>query len=102
MLLGAILLWGMGGAPSRTHVLKITGFQFLSPRIHLAVGATLTWGNEDIVPHTATAVAGAWDSGTIAAKGTVVAEENRAPSAMTARRAQREFSPLRLLQASLL
>ncbi len=69
LLLGAILLWGMGGAPSRTHVLKITGFQFVPPRITVAVGDTLTWVNEDIVPHTATAATGAWDSGTIAAKG---------------------------------
>jgi plastocyanin len=59
----------MGGAPSRTHVLKITGFQFVPPRVTVAVGDTLTWVNEDIVPHTATAATGAWDSGTIAAKG---------------------------------
>jgi plastocyanin len=107
-------------------VLKITGFQFVPPRIHVAVGDTLAFVNEDIVPHAATAATGAWDSGTTAAKGRatlvirapgrveyrcalhptmkgmVVAEQNRAPSAMTARRAQREFSPLRLLQASLL
>ena len=69
LLLGAILLWGMGGVPSRTHVLRITGFQFVPPRVHVAVGDTLTWVNEDIVPHTATAATGAWDSGTIAAKG---------------------------------
>ena len=67
-LLGAFLLGGMSGAPSRTHVLKITGFQFVPPRIAVAVGDTLTWVNEDIVPHTATAATGAWDSGTIAAK----------------------------------
>ena len=69
LLGGAILLWGMGGAPSRTHVLKIAGFQFAPPRLHVAVGDTLAWVNEDIVPHTATATTGAWDSGTIAAKG---------------------------------
>jgi plastocyanin len=59
----------MGGAPSRTHVLKITGFQFVPSRIHVAVGDTIAWVSEDIVPHTATAATGVWDSGTIAAKG---------------------------------
>lgn len=68
-LLGAILLSAPGGVRPRSHVLKITGFEFVPPRIAVSVGDTLIWSNEDIVPHTATATGGAWDSGTIAAKG---------------------------------
>ncbi|HJR66033.1 MAG TPA: cupredoxin family copper-binding protein [Gemmatimonadaceae bacterium] len=69
VLLGAVLLSAPGAARPRAHVVKITGFEFVPPRITVAVGDTLTWWNDDIVPHTATAIAGAWDSGTIAAKG---------------------------------
>lgn len=69
VLLGAILLSAPGDARPRSHVLKITGFAFVPSRIVVAVGDTLTWANADIAPHTATAVQGAWDSGTIAARG---------------------------------
>jgi plastocyanin len=69
LLLGAILLSAPGAVRPRAHVLKITGFEFLPSRITVSVGDTLTWSNEDIVPHTATAIGGAWNSGTIAAKG---------------------------------
>jgi plastocyanin len=74
LLLTAILLSGHGGARPQSHVLKVAGFQFLPPRIDVSVGDSITWVNEDIVPHTATAVGGAWDSGTIAsqARRTVV------------------------------
>ena len=69
VLLGAVLLSAPGDARPRRHVLKITAFEFVPPRIVVAVGDTLSWANADIVPHTATATEGAWDSGTIAAKG---------------------------------
>lgn len=68
VLLCAGLLSGAGRAP-RSHVVQITGFAFVPARVTVAVGDTLTWINEDIVPHTASAARGAWDSGTIAAKG---------------------------------
>lgn len=35
----------------------------------ITAGATVTWVNNDSVPHTATSDTGAWDSGTIAAGG---------------------------------
>jgi plastocyanin len=34
--------------------------------LHIAVGTTVTWVNQDTVPHTSTSDTGAWDSGTIA------------------------------------
>ena len=68
-LLSVILLSAAGGIRPRTHVLRITGFEFVPPSITVSVGDTLSWTNEDIVPHTATAIGGAWNSGTIAAKG---------------------------------
>ena len=69
LLLGTAVLMGARRAPARSHVVRISGFQFVPPRITAAVGDTVVWSNEDIVPHTATAITGAWDSGTIAAKG---------------------------------
>jgi plastocyanin len=69
MVLGAALLVGAGRAPARSHLVRISGFQFVPALITAAVGDTVVWSNEDIFPHTATALTGAWDSGTIAAKG---------------------------------
>ena len=63
------LLSGAGSVRPRSHVVQIAAFAFVPPRVTVARGDTLTWVNEDIVPHTATAAQGAWDSGTIAAKG---------------------------------
>lgn len=42
----------------------------------MAVGDTIVWINEDLVPHTATAADSAWDTGSIGAKesGRVVVE----------------------------
>ena len=62
------LLSGAEGGRPRSHVVQITGFTYEPARVTAAIGDTLTWVNEDIVPHTATA-AGAWDSGMIASKG---------------------------------
>ena len=68
-LLCAGLLSGAGSARPRSHAVQITGFAFVPARVTVAVGDTLAWVNEDIVPHTATAAKGAWDSGVIAARG---------------------------------
>ncbi len=48
-----------------SHHLVIRGFQYEPPTLRVAVGDTLVWRNEDVVPHTATAAAGEWDSGNL-------------------------------------
>lgn len=46
-----------------THVIEISGAEFLPATIELSAGDTVTWINRDIVPHTATASDESWDSG---------------------------------------
>lgn len=48
-----------------THEVKIAGMQFAPATLIVQRGDTVTWRNDDPVPHTATA-AGAFDSGNIA------------------------------------
>ena len=47
----------------------IVGFAFAPPEIEVAAGSTVTWTNQDQVPHTATADDGSFDSGTIDTDG---------------------------------
>jgi plastocyanin len=63
------VLSGAARTAPRSHLVDIAGFQFAPARVTVAVGDTVLWVNGDIVPHTATALEGAWDSGTIATKG---------------------------------
>ena len=42
-------------AVSKTHTGLIRRFKFVPQRLEVAVGDRITWKNEDIVPHTATA-----------------------------------------------
>ena len=49
----------------RRVVVEITGFKFVPERPALVPGDIVTWVNKDIVPHTATAKDGSWDSGLI-------------------------------------
>ncbi|MCX6599576.1 MAG: cupredoxin family copper-binding protein [Acidobacteria bacterium] len=39
----------------KTHTILIKGFRFVPEKVEVAVGDTVTWTNQDIVPHTATA-----------------------------------------------
>lgn len=48
------------------HAVSITGFKFVPETITVAPGDRITWTNNDIVPHTATAMDKSWDTGTIA------------------------------------
>jgi plastocyanin len=48
-----------------THEVKIEGMQFSPAKLVVQHGDTVTWRNNDVVPHTATA-AGRFDSGAIA------------------------------------
>lgn len=55
------------GSKPRAHAVAIRGFQYAPAALTVAVGDTVVWTNEDVVPHTATA-AGAWDTGSIGAR----------------------------------
>jgi plastocyanin len=56
---------------SRRHVIEIRGFEFQPAAVHVAAGDTVVWWNRDVVPHTATASDSVWNTGNIAAGGTV-------------------------------
>ena len=45
---------------------SIRQMAYAQPRLEIASGATITWKNEDQLPHTVTANDGSWDSGLIA------------------------------------
>lgn len=49
----------------KAHVVTITGFEFVPNELSVSVGDTITWVNQDIVPHTASSKDGNWDTGTI-------------------------------------
>ncbi|MDH1301850.1 MULTISPECIES: cupredoxin family copper-binding protein [Achromobacter] len=49
------------------HVVTIEGMQFTPATLTLKPGEKVTWINKDLVPHTASAVSKAFDSGVIAA-----------------------------------
>lgn len=58
-------------ATGKVHRIKIRAMAFDPPLLTVGVGDTVTWINEDFVPHTATAAKGtrpAFDSGTLAPK----------------------------------
>ena len=44
---------------------RISGFAFDPKRLEIHAGDTVVWVNEDIAPHTATAVDGSWDTSTL-------------------------------------
>lgn len=50
---------------AETHIVEINGFSFSPSVLDVAVGDTVTWINNDVVPHTATAGDGSWDSGSL-------------------------------------
>jgi plastocyanin len=52
-------------ANSKTHTITIHGMQFIPASLEVNAGDTVTWKNEDIVPHTATADTKRFDSGAI-------------------------------------
>lgn len=49
----------------KDHLVEISGAAFLPAKLLIKVGDSVTWINKDIVPHTATAVDGSWDTGFI-------------------------------------
>ena len=54
---------------ARTHVVTIADMQFTPATLDVVHGDTVVWINKDIVPHTATAASGKFDSGRIEAQG---------------------------------
>jgi len=63
----AIVAFGTRPASAKDHVVEIRGLEFVPASIEARAGDTVTWVNTDVMPHTATSDAGAWDSGEIAA-----------------------------------
>ncbi|HET9440380.1 MAG TPA: cupredoxin domain-containing protein [Longimicrobiales bacterium] len=66
-----LVLLAASGAPPRSvqrHDVSIEQFQYRPAVIHAAVGDTIVWRNQDIVPHTARAKDGSWDTGHMGAK----------------------------------
>jgi len=53
---------------AQRHTVVMSQFQFQPHVLHAAVGDTVVWENRDIVPHTARADDGVWDTGNIPAK----------------------------------
>jgi len=50
---------------SKDHIVEITKFTFSPGKLQVSEGDSITWINRDIVPHTATAENGEWDTGTL-------------------------------------
>lgn len=60
----AVVTRASGPARAQTsHTITIRQFAFAPETLEVSVGDTVEWVNEDIVPHTATAVDARWDSG---------------------------------------
>ena len=49
----------------RVHTVIISEFKFTPEALHVNPGDKIVWINQDIVPHTATAVDRSWDTGAI-------------------------------------
>lgn len=70
-----------GGWPApegpAVRTVEIREMRFRPARLDVAPGDSVVWVNRDVVPHTATASNGAWDSGTLGRgeRWTLVVEE---------------------------
>src|SRR5215212_1360060 len=64
-LVALLLFAPTAGAQGETMTVSIKNFAFDPPNVTVAPGTTVTWVNNDQVPHTATANDGAFDSGTL-------------------------------------
>lgn len=56
-------LTGVAGAAPKVHQVKIRKFKFSPQLLKVKLGDTVTWTNEDIAPHTATANDKSWSTG---------------------------------------
>jgi plastocyanin len=64
-LVTLVLFAPTAGAQGETVTVSIKDFAFDPPNASVAPGTTVTWVNDDQVPHTVTANDGAFDSGTL-------------------------------------
>src|SRR5262245_49981260 len=67
-VLVAVTLAGCGGhasPPPSLHVVIIKQVSFLPAEVMGAVGDTIEWRNQDLVPHTVTETRRTWDSGNV-------------------------------------
>lgn len=62
----AVAMFSPSIAPAAEHFVEIRQFSYVPARLDASPGDTVTWINRDIVPHTASATNGGWDSGEIA------------------------------------
>ena len=65
ILLGAVAASCPATALAASHTVTIEGFAFKPQTLDVKAGDTVAWVNRDILPHTATATANAFDSKTI-------------------------------------
>lgn len=74
LMLGVAAAACGGGSNAQMHEVAIRGFTYDPATLTAAVGDTVKWTNEDVVPHTATALNQSWNTGGIEprAKKTVV------------------------------
>ena len=56
-------VWSHAG-PHEVRV-RISGFAVEPAHLEINAGDTVVWVNEDLAPHTATAIDGNWDTGTL-------------------------------------
>lgn len=61
---GVFAKTSVAGGP-KIHDVKISGFRFEPEHLVVHVGDVIRWTNDDLAPHTATAIDGSWDSGEI-------------------------------------
>jgi len=59
-----------GTTPVAAASVSIQNFAFSPSVVHVIVGGSVTWTNKDATPHTATDIAGSFDSGSLATDGT--------------------------------
>jgi plastocyanin len=64
-LTGVVAAGFAATAAAATHTVTIEGFAFKPQTLEIKAGDTVEWVNRDILPHTATASANAFDSKTI-------------------------------------
>ncbi|MEM7215245.1 MAG: cupredoxin domain-containing protein [Pseudomonadota bacterium] len=53
-------------AEPKTHEVAIRSFKFEPQHLQVEIGDIISWKNEDLAPHTATASDGSWDTGELA------------------------------------